>query len=122
MLQSTGTARAAWEQMADLAGLHAWGQLDDARTEVATMLADQWVRHGTDTAEAPWELDPLPVILDEVEWAGVEAALRQRAELLDAILTDLYGPRRLIADGLIPADLVLGHPGFLRAVDGITLP
>ncbi|MGC0274288.1 circularly permuted type 2 ATP-grasp protein [Pseudactinotalea sp. Z1739] len=122
MVHATGTARAAWDQMADLADLHTWHQIEDARAEISTMLSDQWVRHGSDTEEAPWELDPLPVILDEVEWAGVETALGQRAELLDEILTDLYGPRRLITEGLIPADLVLPHPGFLRAVDGIVIP
>ena len=75
MVHATGTARAAWDQMADLADLHTWDQIEDARAEISTMLSDQWVRHGSDTEEAPWELDPLPVILDEVEWAGVETAL-----------------------------------------------
>ena len=36
--------------------------------------------------------------------------------LLEAILADLYGPMRLVADGLIPAKLVYGNPEFLRPV------
>ena len=47
----------------------------------------------------PWQLDPLPLVLDEREWATLEAGVVQRAELLDAVLADLYGARRLLARG-----------------------
>ncbi len=39
----------------------------------------------------------------------------QRAELLNLILRDLYGPRSLLRKGLIPPDLVYADAGFLRA-------
>jgi uncharacterized circularly permuted ATP-grasp superfamily protein/uncharacterized alpha-E superfamily protein len=63
----------------------------------------------------PWELDPIPLLISSSEWAGIETGLAQRAELLNLILADLYGPRTLIRNGLLPADLVYTHPGFLRA-------
>lgn len=65
-----------------------------------------------------WELDPVPLVLDAVEWRAIEAGLNQRARLLDLILRDLYGPRELLRRGLIPADLVFGHSGFLRPLIG----
>ena len=34
----------------------------------------------------------------------------------------LYGPRELLRRRLIPPEVVLGHPGFLHACDGIRLP
>ena len=49
------------------------------------------------TEPRPWRLDPLPLILDDREWSSLEAGVVQRAELLDAILADLYGARRLLA-------------------------
>lgn len=122
MLQATGAARAAWEQMADLVDLHSWAQLADARTDVATLLAERGVRHGADPDDQPWLLDPLPVMVDEVEWAGIEAGLRQRAALFDAILVDLYGERRLLTSGILPTEIVLAHPGFLRAVHDVRIP
>lgn len=122
MLQSTGSARAAWQQMADLVDLHSWDQLAATRDDVTTMLADHGVRYGADPHDRPWSLDPLPVMLDEVEWAGIESALRQRATLLDAILVDVYGDRRLITSGVLPPEIVLGHPGFLRAADDVRIP
>lgn len=70
---------------------------------------------GTDR---PWQLDPLPMVVDGEEWAHVEAGLEQRARLLDAILADAYGSQRILRDGLLPAELVLANPGFLRPLFG----
>jgi len=71
---------------------------------------------GTDR---PWQLDPLPLILSALEWAQIERGLEQRARLLDALLADLYGPGRLLAGGVLPPELVLGNPGFLRPLHGV---
>ncbi len=65
-----------------------------------------------------WELDPVPLVIDVAEWRAIEAGLNQRAILLDLILRDLYGPRRLLSAGLLPPDLVFGHSGFLRPLLG----
>ena len=69
-----------------------------------------------------WRLDPMPVVLDSGAWAEIESGIIERAELLDLVLTDLYGPRELLRRRLIPPEVVLGHPGFLHACDGIRLP
>jgi uncharacterized circularly permuted ATP-grasp superfamily protein/uncharacterized alpha-E superfamily protein len=66
----------------------------------------------------PWQLDAVPLVLDRAEWATLAAGLRQRARLLDAVLRDCYGPQQLLRDGLLPVELVLGHPEFLRACHG----
>jgi uncharacterized circularly permuted ATP-grasp superfamily protein/uncharacterized alpha-E superfamily protein len=74
---------------------------------------------GTDR---PWELDPMPLLLPPDEWVKLEAGLAQRAQLLNLILADLYGPQRLLRDGLLPPELVWAHPGFLRPCHGIAVP
>src|ERR1700741_4188027 len=40
--------------------------------------------------DRPWPLDPIPLVLDRPEWEAIEAAITQRAQLLNAILADLY--------------------------------
>eukprot|EP01031_Cornospumella_fuschlensis_P010406 gene10406-12756_t len=40
--------------------------------------------------------------------------LVERAELLEALLADLYGPATLVANGALPAAAVAGSPEFLR--------
>jgi uncharacterized circularly permuted ATP-grasp superfamily protein/uncharacterized alpha-E superfamily protein len=66
-----------------------------------------------------WQLDPLPLILDDREWAALEPALVQRTELLDAILADLYGVQRLLSSRHIPASAIFDHPEYLRPMVGI---
>ena len=99
--------------------------LGAARRQTATLLADRGVTYGTATPghrAAGWRMDPVPVVIGEAEWSGLERAVAQRAALLDAILRDLYGQRTLLADGVVPVEVVLAHPGFLRAVDGLGVP
>jgi uncharacterized circularly permuted ATP-grasp superfamily protein/uncharacterized alpha-E superfamily protein len=60
----------------------------------------------------PWELDGLPLIIPADEWRTVESALKQRATLLDLVLRDLFGPQRLIRDGVLPPEIIFRHPGF----------
>ncbi len=64
--------------------------------------------------DRPWQLDPLPVLIGMAEVNALEGGLVQRARLLEAILADLYGPQALLKEGLLPAELVFGNPGFLR--------
>jgi len=72
--------------------------------------------------DRPWELDPIPQIISHDEWANVEAGLVQRAVLIDRMLADLYGPQKLLAEGLLPPELVFAHPGFLRPCHGLKVP
>src|SRR3954467_9237408 len=78
-------------------------------------------------ADRPWALDPLPFVLPAAEWQAIEAGVAQRARLRNALLADLYGPQRLLAEGHIPAELPFGHPNYLwpchglQPVDGLWL-
>jgi uncharacterized circularly permuted ATP-grasp superfamily protein len=62
----------------------------------------------------PWRFDPIPLPLPQSEFEALEVGLAQRARLLDAVLADLYGPQRLLADGVVPPALVYANPAFLR--------
>jgi uncharacterized circularly permuted ATP-grasp superfamily protein/uncharacterized alpha-E superfamily protein len=68
--------------------------------------------------ERPWPLGPMPIVIGPEEHKEVAAGVAQRAHLLDAILADIYGPQRLLEENLLPAELVLAHPGYLRACRG----
>ena len=67
----------------------------------------------------PWNLNVVPFILHQREWQTVEAGLKQRAELLNLVLKDIYGARNLIKDGIVPHEVIYGHRGFLRQCSGI---
>ena len=73
-------------------------------------------------ADRPWGLDPLPLVITADEWHEIETGLAQRAQLLNAVLADLYGPQRLLAEGAVPPELPFGHPNFLWPCHGVTPP
>lgn len=120
MVDGRGAVRTHWRNVAAmLASLPPGGlpdralRLDRAFEEdgVTTLLpADP----GGTAVERPWRCDPVPMVLPAHEFAALEAGLAQRARLLAAILADLYGPQRLLAEGLLPPALVFANPGFLR--------
>jgi uncharacterized circularly permuted ATP-grasp superfamily protein/uncharacterized alpha-E superfamily protein len=138
-----GTVRQGWASL--LAGLDQFADTDllNAQREIARLLEDDNVTytpspasaisiadepngHGPPTTPRPsdlvesqlWRLDPLPLILDDREWAGLEAGLVQRAQLLDAIMTDLYSVRRLLSRRHIPAAAIFDHEEYLRPLVG----
>ena len=67
-----------------------------------------------------WEVDLVPLILSSSEWHALEAALIQRARLLNTILADVYGEQKLLRQGLIPPALLFSDLAFLNPCHGIT--
>lgn len=69
-------------------------------------------------AQRPWALDLFPLIVSKRHWALIERGVLQRMALLEHIMADAYGPQKLVAQGLLPAALIQGHPGYLHAMHG----
>lgn len=112
-----GGLRPAWKAMASVALALTPEELHRVEGEIARFLADDGVTYMTPDAGAqPWQLDPVPLVIDAATWSRLEVGLAQRAELLNAILADLYGPQSLLARGIVPAASVFGHAGFARPV------
>ncbi|MFT4051180.1 MAG: circularly permuted type 2 ATP-grasp protein [Microbacterium sp.] len=112
-----GALRPAWESLASLALALTPEELARVDGEIARFLADDGVSYlrAGGTAQ-PWQLDPMPLVIDAAGWGRLDVGLAQRAELLNAILLDLYGPQTLLRRGVIPPAVVLGHSGFTRAI------
>lgn len=75
-----------------------------------------------DEQERAWPLNPMPLVIGAEEWSAIEAGLVQRAELLEAIVADVYGPQKLISGGYLPAAVVSGSTGFARRMVGVRPP
>lgn len=112
-----GSLRPAWKALAEVAVGLTPTDLQRVREEIGRFLADDGVTYARPgRAPGRWRLDPVPLVLDAASWAPVEVGLAQRAELLNAILVDLYGQQRLLRERIIPAPVVFGHSGFTRVV------
>jgi uncharacterized circularly permuted ATP-grasp superfamily protein/uncharacterized alpha-E superfamily protein len=126
-----GNVRPAWTELADTVAEHGRAGLDRLRSVVRSLIDNDGItytdvdssRDGAHGLEPrPWRLDTLPVVVSAADWEVLEAGLVQRSRLLNAVLADLYGPRSLLAEGLIPPELVFTHPGYVRAANGIEVP
>ena len=72
--------------------------------------------------ERSWPLNPLPLILGKQEWSRIAAGVEQRANLMEALLRNLYGDASLVADGHLPAAAVTGSADFIAALRGVAPP
>ncbi|MDB5737353.1 MAG: hypothetical protein JWO65_1021 [Sphingomonas bacterium] len=75
-----------------------------------------------EAAERIIPFDIVPRIFTALEWRNLKTGLEQRVEAINAFLRDIYGERRILKDGIIPADLVLGNAQFRPQVAGAKPP
>jgi uncharacterized circularly permuted ATP-grasp superfamily protein/uncharacterized alpha-E superfamily protein len=119
MCTGDGTVRKHWRYL--IGALEAMGPaaLQQRQRDTVRMLRSDGATYNVYGTEGglnrAWQLDPVPLLVSSTEWAGIESGLMQRAELLNLILQDLYGPFTLVRRGLLPPDLVYADPGFQRA-------
>ena len=66
--------------------------------------------------------DVIPRVLSATEWRQIETGVIQRVAALNLLLADLYHGQRILKDGVLPADLILGHAQFRPEMQGIDLP
>src|SRR5262249_6609435 len=56
------------------------------------------------------------------EWSALEAGLVQRIRALNLFLHDVYHDQRILKEGVIPAELVLGSRGVRQEMVGVSPP
>jgi uncharacterized circularly permuted ATP-grasp superfamily protein len=64
----------------------------------------------------------VPRYIDAGEWARVERGLVQRICALNLFLDDMYGAQKILRDGAVPADLVLGARAYEPKLRGLAAP
>ena len=124
MLYAAGLDDPAWnaalEELAERAG----DDLTAAREKAQRHAEDigTGFRIPGEGEERPWPLSPVPLLIEKREWQDIATGVAQRADLLEAILADSYGPQTLVHGGSLPATLVTGSPYFLRPMMGLEPP
>ena len=126
MVDDAGAVRPAWQPLIDRLD-----RLDRAEVGARFARADHYLHdagvyyrvYGAGGSnERAWPLAHVPLLIEEAEWQGIAAGLVQRAELLERVLADIYGDNRLVAEGLIPPELIAASPEYLRPMAGIAPP
>jgi uncharacterized circularly permuted ATP-grasp superfamily protein len=65
-----------------------------------------------EAAERIIPFDIVPRVFTAREWSNLSEGLVQRVETINAFLADIYGPQKILKDGIVPAELILANPQF----------
>jgi uncharacterized circularly permuted ATP-grasp superfamily protein len=122
LLDARGSLRPAFRSLLGLGRLSAE---DFARTQemAEAVLVNQGVTFSVYSDERGVEkvfpVCLVPRVISAVDWDRLERGLVQRVLALTQFLDDIYGEQRILKEGAIPAEVVLGAKHYLPALKGI---
>ncbi len=66
--------------------------------------------------------DLIPRVLTASEWDHLERGVRQRVTALNAFIHDVYHDQKILKDGIVPTQLVVGNANFRPEMVGLPVP
>jgi uncharacterized circularly permuted ATP-grasp superfamily protein len=66
--------------------------------------------------------DAIPRVLPANEWDQIERGVKQRVTAINLLLDDLYHDQKILKDGIVPADLILGNANWRPQMRGVDIP
>jgi uncharacterized circularly permuted ATP-grasp superfamily protein len=67
-----------------------------------------------------WPFDIIPRVIAAKDWAQVSLGLAQRSRALNCFIDDIYNRQRILADGIVPADIVLDSSNYKSPCAGVS--
>ena len=119
MFAETDVARESYREIHSALAKMTQAELRGRSEALASSYLAQGVTFDFAGEERPFPLDAVPRVIEQAEWATVEAGVKQRVRVLEAFLADVYGEQRAVKDGVIPARLISSSNQFHREAAGI---
>jgi uncharacterized circularly permuted ATP-grasp superfamily protein len=66
-----------------------------------------------------WHVDPVPRVIPAADWERIAAGLAQRVRALNAFVADVYGERRIVAEGVLPQRVLDSAENVEPALPGL---
>jgi uncharacterized circularly permuted ATP-grasp superfamily protein len=95
--------------------------LEELSRKVTTHLEGEGVSFGGGGGSA-FLVDPVPRILAAEEWSRLEAGVAQRTRALAQFVSDVYGERRIVEAGHVPARVIESAGHFEPSMMGVEVP
>lgn len=126
MFAADGSVRAPYAVLYDRVASLSAAELGERQRTLERSFLLQGITFTVYGAESATEriipTDLFPRILPASEWAVIEAGLIQRLTALNLFLADIYGAQKILADGVVPRELVLTAPSFRREMQQVYVP
>ena len=126
MFHADGRTRARWEALRRALDALSTDELVSIQERVTRSFSNEGITftvYGDDEAdERIIPVDCVPRLMAEAEWRELETGLTQRINALNLFLQDVYENARVVTDGVIPEDMVLGCPQYRPQMRGFTPP
>ena len=96
--------------------------LEELAVAVERHGADEGVVFHSAGGDEVFVIDPVPRVIGASDWSRLEAGLAQRVRALNAFVADIYGERRIVAEGVVPARVIEGAEYFEPGMQGVEPP
>ncbi|MEM8670268.1 MAG: circularly permuted type 2 ATP-grasp protein [Planctomycetota bacterium] len=117
-----GQMRPAWKKIAETLDRLGVDEIEQCAREASRLVRESGANFHEMRGEQlrPWNLAIVPLVIDAESWAKLESGLQQRLQVLEAVLADLFGEKRLLKERVLPAEILSANPYFERVYP--TLP
>ena len=119
MIDAEGDVRPSYQAIHNSLSRSSPTELRHIADSLASNYTQAGVTFDVGGVERPFPLDLVPRVIAAAEWGTIEAGVAQRVKALEAFLADVYAGARVIADGVVPSQLITSSTHFHRAVWGI---
>jgi uncharacterized circularly permuted ATP-grasp superfamily protein/uncharacterized alpha-E superfamily protein len=113
-----GTVRPAWKSLVSSLDELGPAGISKASNEIERLVRESGANFQFSDiikqSARPWKLAAIPLVLSAREWQSIEAGLKQRLRLLEAILGDLLGEQKLLKARVLPAELLSANYNYFR--------
>jgi uncharacterized circularly permuted ATP-grasp superfamily protein len=80
------------------------------------------VRFSSMEGDLEFYVDPVPRVISAADWEPVKRGLAQRVRALNAFVADAYGDQRIVAEGVLPPDVIRSADYYEPEMRGIKPP
>ena len=123
-VDADGHSRPHWRRM-----LAAFAAFDPSEMRQRFASADRRIRNrglsyrvAGEKDERVWPMGRIPLLIPEAEWRRIAEGVVQRAELIERVLSDVYGNGSLVESGALPAAAITGSADYVPAMRGVRPP
>ena len=98
------------------------GRARDAELELYSFGITFTVYTQKDVIDRILPFDVIPRVISAKAWETIERGVTQRVTALNRFLWDIYHDQKILKDGIIPRDLVLGNKNYCAQMQGVDVP